>query len=255
MPATRSGTINIPRNAIAVKTFPAFGVIVCPLDPDTDLQLRGVPTADLASTLAQLKTASQAAGPATSTTTTTTDHLHGDSSSSATSSTSTSESDDSTGGSEPMSDSDFLSDSSGGIEAFDASKYNASRPSARPKPINTTKLREQGLLQPLSKGGILPLFGLFNANQLSSCYEVPVAQTGFSPQLKHVFVDPFSNSTLNLASFNLLVTTESDIVVALYPLRQCVRVMDVAAHLRIAYNALYPFCHAPGICAMSPTSL
>jgi hypothetical protein len=84
-------------------------------------------------------------------------------------------------------------------------------------------LRAKGLLKPISQGGILPLFGLYGANQLENCYEIPVAQKGFSPQLKHVFVDPFGNSSLNLASYNLLVTTESDVVVALYPLKQSLR--------------------------------
>jgi hypothetical protein len=111
------------------------------------------------------------------------------------------------------------------VDAFDASAYNASAHASKPKPLNVTALRKAGLLKPISQGGILPLFGVFTEHDIGNCYDVKLSNRGkgFKPQLKKAFVDPFSNKSTILDTYNLRVVTPGDVLVALYPLKQTIK--------------------------------
>ena len=88
---------------------------------------------------------------------------------------------------------------------------------AKPVRLNTTKLAQQGLMAPISQGGILPLFGFVSAAQLSECYQVEPKGV-FLPNFKNRFLSP-ANTTLDprATTFTVQIKAASTIAVALYP--------------------------------------
>ena len=125
---------------------------------------------------------------------------------------------DSSGGGEPGAAGDVSTDAPLSASSLAAIAAFSSGPAA--VRFNSTPggwVDKLGMLKPIVQGGILPLFGFVGASHLSNCYHLS-PQGVFSPQFKHVFLDPTNTSKPTKATqFSLKIATAGAVAVGVYP--------------------------------------